>query len=148
MPHDLNLVFSDHYDLNGESVATHLSAKSIHRGAAVATVAGENAARELMDGWVPKFLVKMTETAASLGAATLKVEVVQADNEGLTTNLEVLWASDAIALGTLVEGYRFYPELHVGQVTRNYLGTRYTVGTAEFTAGKVYAAMVDTIGKE
>ena len=45
------------------------------------------------------------------------------------------------ALATLIAGYQFRLAVPPG-VSKRYLGLRYTVGTAETTAGKVTAGLV------
>lgn len=132
--------------LVGQAVGTFLSERSIYMGNAQ-TAAGFTSAAPVNDkgrGTPKRLSVKMSTTATSEGAATLKVELVMADDEELTSNLKVLASSEAIALAQLVKGYQFrLSYLPVG-ITKKWLGLRFTVGTAEFTAGKVTAKLCES----
>lgn len=86
---------------------------------------------------------QVVETFTSGGAATVTVEVVMADNAALSTNLTVIKQTPAIAKASLVAGskFRISADLPPG-ISQRYLGLRYTVGTADGTAGKVTAGIV------
>lgn len=88
-------------------------------------------------------LVQIVETfLAAAGAATLQVELVQADDAALTANVEVLVGSQAIAKAALVAGYQFRLHVLPTGITRRYIGLRYTIATNPGTAGKMTAGIV------
>lgn len=86
-----------------------------------------------------ELLAQMVETATSGGAATLTVDVVESANANLSSHV-VLHSTPALALATLVAGYQF--RIAIPNITKRYIGLRFTVGTANFTAGKVTAGIV------
>lgn len=132
--------------LVGVAVGTFLSERSIYMGNA-GTVPGFTSAAPVNDkgrGTPKRLSVKVSTTCTSGGAATLKFELVMADDEALTSNLKVLKSSEAIALAQLVKGYEFrLGYLPVG-ISKKWLGLRGTVGTAVFTAGKITAGIKES----
>lgn len=119
-----------------------LSDYSIDLGASATDSLGNTPTSDIgryLDG---HFIVQVTEAfTAGGGAATLKVELVMADNAALDSNLVVLQDSGAISKATLVAGYQFRLALPVG-VSKRYLGCRYTVATNTMDTGKVTAGFV------
>lgn len=89
----------------------------------------------------PMYLVVLVDTTAtSGGSATLSIELVHADNDALTTNVAVLFATAAIPVATLVAGYLVaMVALPKGIEYKQYLGLRQVVGTAALTAGALNA---------
>lgn len=88
--------------------------------------------------------IEVDVTVAAAGGTTVQIQVIQADDAALTTNLNVLSQTDAIATATLTAGKRI--PLRVPRVdpnvARRYLGLRYVlVGT--YTAGAYFAAIVN-----
>lgn len=74
------------------------------------------------------------------GAATLTVEIIQADNGALTTNVQSLYSSGALALAALTTGSeQFLIDVPMPKVTKPYVGFRYTVATGPMTAGQITA---------
>lgn len=138
---DAETILSDKQDL-AKAVGSYLSDKSYDLGATGSDVNGNTPISDPGRSHVP-IHVQVTETFASAGAATMKVDLVMADNDALTSNLVVLQSTDTIALATLVAGYQFRlgPSLPPG-VLKRYFGFRYTVGTATMTAGKITAAVL------
>ncbi len=83
--------------------------------------------------------VRISESFAT--ATSVNFEYVQADDAALTSNLEVLTQSGAIAIASLTIGKR----VKFGTIPKNtkrYVGMRYTVAGANATAGRVNAALV------
>ena len=77
------------------------------------------------------------------GAATLTIEVIQATNGALTTNVDSLWSSGAIALAGLKAGGKaFEVDTPMPKNTKAFVGFRYTVATGPMTAGKITAGFV------
>lgn len=85
--------------------------------------------------------IEIVEAVLSAGAATVQFELVQADDAALTTNLEVLCSTAALAKAALVIGKQIPLDIPVG-ITRRYIGLRYTVAVATTTAGKVTASLI------
>jgi hypothetical protein len=84
-------------------------------------------------------------TAAS-GGTSVQFQLIQADDAALTTNVQVIVQTDAIAVATLTAGKQI--PLHVDRVdpypARRYLGVRYAlVGTV--AAGAYLSAVVKSI---
>lgn len=88
-------------------------------------------------------IVQITTTVDSAGgAATLKCELVMADDEALGTNLVVLQVTAAIAEAVLLAGYQFrFSGLPPG-VSKRFLGLRFTVAGEAITVGTVMAGLV------
>jgi hypothetical protein len=100
-------------------------------------------ARDIAGGVVEalKLLIQVNTTVTSGGSATLQVQVqTSADNSSWSTLAE----SAAIAVASLVQGYRFF-ENGVPGPTSRYLRLNYVVGTAAMTAGKLDAALVPSL---
>ncbi|MBS2025211.1 MAG: hypothetical protein JST92_22655, partial [Deltaproteobacteria bacterium] len=86
--------------------------------------------------------VRIDTTVTSAGAATVQLQLVTADDQGLTTNLTVIQQTDAIAKAALVKGYRFLLGKLPPGLARRFLGVRYVIGTAALTAGTASASLV------
>jgi len=90
--------------------------------------------------------IAQIETALSGGAATsVTVELIQADDGALTTNVESLASSGAIATAAAVAGKRAL-DVALPEFTKPYAGFRYTMAGGNYAAGKVTAGFV--IGTE
>lgn len=82
------------------------------------------------------------ETALTGGAATgLTVEMIQADNAALTTNVESLGSTGVIAAANLGAGRRLVDQ-PMPSVTKPYFGFRYTAAGGSFGAGTITAGIV------
>jgi hypothetical protein len=92
------------------------------------------------------FTVDDAVTAA--GAATVTFEVVTADDEDLTVNVEVVGASRVYGKDELTAlkriAVRLNPQLE--SVGRQFVGGRYVVATGPLTAGDFTADLVAAIG--
>ena len=91
-------------------------------------------------------LCEVVTAFTSGGSATLQVQFQTAPDNG--SGSPGAWAtlaqSDAIAVASLVQGYKFLPgELPGG--TSRYLRLNYVVGTAAMTAGALTAALVPSL---
>jgi hypothetical protein len=93
----------------------------------------------------PKFIEVAVDTLpVSAGSSTLVVTVESSDAVGLTsTNTHA--TSATIAKATLVAGYKIRLHLDPNVVMKRYLGLRYTVAVANFSAGNfsAYVAPVE-----
>jgi hypothetical protein len=88
-------------------------------------------------------VVITTDVDSAGDAATLKAEVITADDDALTSNVVTAAGgiSAAIAQATLVAGYQFSIPvvLPAGLGTDQFYGLRFTVGVEAITAGTVDA---------
>lgn len=148
--HDALEMFSDSQDL-AQVVGSYLSTKSIDLwgGARQTTVLGNSPLFDLGRGNQVEVVVQVTE--AFVGAtATVMVELVMADDEGLTSNLVSLQqapggsVSVGIPVATLVAGYRFRLATPRAGISKRYLGLRYNIYTATTTAGEISAWLATT----
>lgn len=95
-------------------------------------------------GELIRVFAQVTTTFTSGGALTLNLQFGQADDINMATNFETFWTSGALALATLVAGYRFdVVAVPVSKVTRRYLGFNIVVGTAASTAGQLMLGIVE-----
>jgi hypothetical protein len=91
-------------------------------------------------------LCEVVTAFTSGGSATLQVQFQTApDNgSGAPGSWSTLAQSDAIAVASLVQGYKFLPgELPGG--TQRFLRLNYVVGTAAMTAGTLKAGLVPSL---
>jgi len=80
-----------------------------------------------------------TQLASTGKAATLTITLESDDNSGLGTPTEH-WSSGSIAEAKLVGGYWAVPGIAIpASAYERYLGVRFTVGTENFTSGKISA---------
>ena len=79
-------------------------------------------------------------TTAFTGLTALLIEVIQADDAALTSNVTAIGSSGSIPVASLTSGKRFEIELNarIGSVGQRYLGLRYTP-TGTGTAGALVA---------
>jgi hypothetical protein len=139
---DKNLLFSDVQDL-AQTAATYLSSKSVDMGTA-GTIPGLGGTPVHDWGRGNNLLVYCQVVVAftSGGSATVQAQLIQADDEALTSNVQILDTTQAIAVATLVAGYQFrFGSLAPG-ITKRYLGMQYVIATATTTAGKVTSGLV------
>lgn len=107
---------------------------------------GTNTFRGIADGKEPIWFYFNVDTVLdSAGeAATLTITVESDDAVGLNDSPTVHYTSGSIAEATLAAGYEVKVRLPPGQYKR-YLGVRYTVGTENFTSGKINASLARDI---
>lgn len=100
--------------------------------------AGDEIAKSL------NLVVQVTQDAdfASEGAATLAAKVLTSDDDSNWTTLLQL---PAVAKSVLVKGARPWGFVKVPYGVKRYLKVVYTVGTAAFTAGKVWATLTPSL---
>lgn len=138
---DVQNLVSDQQDL-AQTAAAYLSDYSIDLGAAGTAYPGGSVYKNAGAG-MPVCLLCQVVVAFSTGSSpTLVVDLVVADNDALSTNLVVLHSTPAIAAATLVAGYQFFVGGTIPpNITKRYLGLRYTIGTATTTTGKITAGL-------
>lgn len=105
--------------------ATHVSDNVID------TVALGDAVNEL-------YFKAVVETACtSDGSATVQIKLITDPNEALDDGPTILWASDAIAVASLVDKYEFGTiRLPKPDKLKRYLAAQIIIGTTSLTAGK------------
>lgn len=139
---DYETLLSDAQDLTNLNGASVLSQKSYDAGVPGSVPqTGATVTHDLgRGGDVDVFVrvVKAFTSASSTG--TLKVELIMADDEALTTNIVVLQTSAAIIVTSLILGFQKFGfgKLPVGSTSR-FFGFRYTNATDTFTAGQLHA---------
>lgn len=136
---DKQLMFSEAQALT--STGNTLSTNTIDLGLTGSPAIGGTILYDIGRGSPVLIIAQVVTTFTSGGAGTLAVQFVQADNAALSTNLEVLQATDAIALATLTAGYTFRLSAVPSGVSKRYIGLRYVIGTAAMTAGAVTAGL-------
>lgn len=96
-------------------------------------------ARDIGEGTDYPYLHAIIGTAVAGGTST-EVQVIVADDAGLTTNVTVVGSSGAIATASLTAGKRIAVMLNpqVASLGRRYLGARYVI-TGTNSAGTVTA---------
>jgi hypothetical protein len=143
-------MMSNAQDLS-QVVGSYLSDKSIDlwNGARQTTVMGNTPKLDFGTGNNMELVVKVIE--AFVGAtATVMVELITADDEGLTSNVtSILQAPGGsitvgIPVATLIAGYEFRIALAPLGLTQRFLGMRYRIFTATTTAGTI-SAWLDTV---
>lgn len=144
-------MLSDNQDL-AQVVGNYLSDKSIDLwgGAQRTTINGNSPVNDLGRGNELQIVVQVTE--AFTGAnGTVLVELVQADNEALTSNLQSLTQAPGgsitvgVAVALLVVGYKWRLAIPRGGVSKRYLGLRYNIFTTNMTTGKVSAFLAKDV---
>lgn len=86
-------------------------------------------------GNVPEVVFSILNSLTSAGAATVRFELVYADNAALTTNVEVVAKTDDFAYTALTVGTRVamkWPSV-APQARKRYFGGRIVIGTAVLT---------------
>jgi hypothetical protein len=90
-------------------------------------------------------LCEVSTAFASGGSATLQVKV-QGSNDN--SSFVDLYASPAVAVASLAQGYRFLPGPLIARLNDTlyrYVRLDYVVGTADMTAGRLTAALVPSL---
>ncbi len=127
-------------------VENQLSVAQAFTGAATVSThsyAKQSAAQDISIGRRMALLCLVT-TAAGAGS-THTMEVVQADNSALTSNLEVLGAVSILA-AVLIAGYAFEIPIPQGVMTKQYVGFRNTsTGGTTTVSLDVYLVPADEI---
>ena len=92
-------------------------------------------------------VISVVSTLTSGGAATVSFQLVQADDAGITTNVNVLNQTDVFGFASIVAGMIITINLDrtILGVARRYMALRYVVGTAVLTnaTGQFIAHLAD-----
>lgn len=103
---------------------------------------GTTVRSDLGRGDEPKFFAQITTDVS--GGTSVQAQLVQADDAAMSTNLEVLQQTDAVAVASLKAGYQFRIGRVPAGVSRRYLALRYVV-VGTISSGAVSAGM--TLGR-
>lgn len=140
---DVQNLFSDDQNL-AQVAGTYLSTNSLDLGLPGTIPAAFQAVGSMYKNAAEQdfmaIMVQVTTTFTSGGAATLQVNLISDDAAALGSPT-ILHSTPAIALATLVAGYRF----RIGippRIAEQYLGIQYVIGTATTTAGNVTAGLL------
>lgn len=97
----------------------------------------QNQAADYGQGNELDVVISVVNTLTSGGAATIQFAIVQADDAGITTNVNVLNQTDVFGFASIVAGQIITINLDrtVLGVARRYLALRYIIGTAVLTNG-------------
>ncbi|MBC7818068.1 MAG: hypothetical protein IAG10_14355 [Planctomycetaceae bacterium] len=142
---DKQLMFSEAQAVDsGVTFATgnQLSTNTIDLGAVGSQANGGTPIYDIGRGDSIRVMARVVTAFTSGGSATMVFQLVQADNAALSSNLEVLAATNAIAVASLVAGYKAILGFVPQGVTKRYIGMRYVVATANMTAGAVTSGLV------
>lgn len=135
---DKQNLFSDAQSL-AVAAGNTLSTNTIDLGTVGTIPLGLTVKRDIGAGEPLQVVVQVVTTFA--GGTSCEFQLVHADNAALSSNLEVLQSSGAIAEASLVAGYQAKLTAFPTGTTKQYLGVRYvTLGT--HTAGAVTAGVV------
>lgn len=96
---------------------------------------GGNQAGDMGSGEPLHISVSVLQTLTSGGAATVQIQLIQADDAALTSNVQVLTQTDAFAYTGLTAG-TIVPikwDRAAPYTPKRYIGVRYVVGTAALT---------------
>jgi hypothetical protein len=124
--------FCDATALNTGGAGTYLLGDVIDLGA-IGTL------KDMGNGRPVYFVLQVSTTATSGGAATGNFQLVTDSVVTLQTSQTVHWQSGAIAVATLVAGYRWVVPIPVEKRYERYMGVLQTTAVAAFTAGAVDA---------
>lgn len=133
-----------------DKLATLADAVALNTGAAgnytIGDVIDLGAAKQLNDPKSLYLVITVDVTATSGGSATLAVALLTDDNAAMSSPT-VVWQGNAVAVATLVAGYRYaVVELPKGADNyERYLGLRQVTGTAAFTAGAINAFLTHDV---
>ena len=132
---------SEDQDLS-QTAGTYAST-NIQDFGAPGTVYGAAAAldRNVGPGTPVPFLVQITETFTSGGAATLQIQIEVADDASFSSNNEIVAMSRVFALAELVAGLQFGVAILPNDM-RRFARVNYVIGTATTTAGTATAGIV------
>ena len=136
---DVQNLFDDAKDFNGIGAGNYVSTNAIDLWGSAAAPSIPQGGTVIKDmGRTPvELLCQVITTFTSGGAPTLQIQLIGATASDLTTGQLVYTETAALlALATLVAGYKFRVAIPPG-ITLRYLGLRYVVLTAAYTAGKL-----------
>jgi len=136
---DKQLMFEDALALSGLAVATTVSTNTVDLwgSAAAAIPQGGTVPHDIGKGTKVELFGQVLTTATSGGAATLTVQLITSAAAALTSPTVIAQTMTALALATLVAGYRFrFGSVPVG-ILQRYLGVQFVVGTAVYTGGTI-----------
>jgi hypothetical protein len=119
--------------LQGQLITTLGTTKSTNAIDLAPTTLGGNQVRDMAAGEPIRFTVMVLEQPTSAGAATVRFQLVSADDVTMTTNLQVLSQTGDLTIASLTLGKVLLLTLGRISTPRRYLGMQVVVGTAGLT---------------
>lgn len=123
------------------------AAQAVTASGASANVIDWGVARDMGMGDSLEIDIRVGQTVAAAGAATVQFQYQTADDAAFTTNVQTVVQTDAIPKASLVAGASI--PLHVDRsapyAARRYARLNYNVGTGPLTAGTFTAGIVKNI---
>lgn len=98
---------------------------------------------DLGEGMPLFWYTSVAVAATSGGAATLALQLVTADDDPLTTNVEVLLQTGTFALAALAAGAVLTNVALPLRSYRRFIGVRQVIGTAALTAGSLHSMLLE-----
>lgn len=137
---DYENIFSP-YQANVRAVGAFLSTHAVDLGSP-GTPVGAPAAlvRDFAAGKDVPVEFAVTTAFASGGSATLLIELITSAAAALSSPT-VMWSSGAIAVASLTLGLKLSIRNLPRGILQRYLGARYTVATADMTAGTIWGGI-------
>lgn len=105
-------------------------------------------ARDIGEGHPLFALFTVKVAVAAAGAATVTFEIITASDAALTSDIEVIGTSGAIAKADLPAGKQLAIRINpqIAALGQRYLGVRYTIATGPLTTGSAFDCdFVETI---
>ena len=139
---DAELLFSGSQALTSTAVSTIVSTNVVDLG----PLDSGNLYRNIHYGNPVYITGRMTVAGASSGSATLTVNLVTDNNEGLTSTSLVEALTGAIAVASLTKGARLFASpIDKTKNLEQYLAVTYVVATAALSAGQITTAIVSDV---
>ena len=103
----------------------------------LANATSNNQTSDFGQGTELEIEISILQTLTSGGAATVQFQLIQATDAALTTSIDVINQTDAIAFATLTAGtlVALHWDRAAPLAPKRYIGVRYVVGTAALTNG-------------
>ena len=141
---DHRLIFSD-TQVIGSAGTSVVSTNAFDNGAAQTAPGGFGTIeKDLLKGDLAGMSVLISIIAAASGGTSIEFQLIQATDSALTTSIDVLASTGAIAVANLTAGKRIHLPIPAAGVTKRYVGLRYTsVGTV--TLCSCIAALVRNV---
>lgn len=140
---DQNEMFGDNQDLS-QIVGTYLFDHSIDTGASDTPALGGPLVHDFgRANDRRKILAIVDEAFVSAGGGTCQLQIVQADDAALTSNLQVLRETRALTAAELTLGSAI--AMAIPSMSKRYLGLRGNIATATTTAGTLTAGLADQV---
>lgn len=128
-----------------ETVATHVSPSIVINRGAGGTLPHKVVSGKALSGVLERkfqdidYEARITTAFTSGGAGTLRVQLITADNDALSSNPVSLEDTGVLAMAALTEGALLWRGTTRGVALKRYLGVQWIIATAAMTAGVIWA---------